>query len=113
MSNVHKLPVGNNRPEPGTFEEFWLHYPKKVGKPLAKAKWDAITGPDGLCTRTLDRDSGQYVGIDLRATPEEILDGVKRYRATQIDKNTYSLKDGGKYTCMPATWLNQGRWADC
>ena len=93
------------------FEEFWKHYPRRVGKPLARAKWDAITGA-GLETRTLDKDSGTYVAITLKAEPNEIIEGVKRYRKTQIDPQTYSLRDGGKYTLHPATFLNQGRWMD-
>lgn len=93
------------------FDEFWQHYPKRVGKPLAKAKWDAITGP-GLDTKTLDKDSGVYVPIRLQATAEEIIEGVKRYCRSQIDPNTYKLKHGGQYTLHPATFLNQGRWLD-
>ena len=45
-----------------TFNDFWKEYPKRVGRPLAEAKWNAITG-DGLKTRTLDRDSNTYVEI--------------------------------------------------
>ena len=111
MSNVHKLPVNNTSPEPGTFDEFWFHCPKKVGKPLAEVKWNAITG-DGLRTKMFDRDSNSYVDVELSATPEELLEGIKRYRATQIDKNTYRLKDEGKFTLQPATFLNRGRWMD-
>lgn len=106
MSNIHKL---QSRAE--TFEDFWKHYPRRVGKPLARTKWDAITGP-GLKTRTLDRDSNSYVEIELQATPAEILEGVKRYRDSQIDRQTYRLKDNGRFTAHPATWLNQGRWMD-
>lgn len=93
------------------FEEFWFYYPRRVGKPLAKAKFNQITN-GGLKTRTLDRDSGQYVEIELSATPEELVEGAKRYRADQMDKNTFKIKDDGKYTCHPSTWLNQGRWMD-
>lgn len=98
-------------PRVATFEEFWRVYPKRVGKPLAKAKFDAITG-DGLKTRTLDKDSGTYVEIELKATAQEIIEGAKRYAASQVDRQTYKLKDDGKFTCQPATWLNQGRWED-
>lgn len=97
--------------EANRFEDFWRAYPKRVGKPLAKAKWDAITG-GGLKTRTLDKDSGTYVEIELKATPDEIIAGAKKYAATQVDRQTYKLKDDGKFTCQPATWLNQGRWED-
>lgn len=108
MSNVVKIPRAEAT---AGFDEFWKHCPKRVGKPLAKAKFEAITG-DGLVTRTLDKDSGQYVTIELRATPEELIEGMKRYRKSQIDPQTFQLRDGGKYTCHPATWLNQGRWLD-
>ena len=111
MSNV----VAMKRPEAGSFDEFWLYYPtpRRVGKPLAKAKWDAITG-SGLKTRTLDRDSGQYVDIELQATPEEIIAGVKRYdeRCRKKGVGEYSYEDGGKFICQPSTFLNQGRWMD-
>lgn len=107
MNSVVQMP----RTETATFDDFWRAFPKRVGKPLAKAKWDAITG-DGLKTRTLDKDSGTYVEIELKATADEIVAGAKKYSATQIDRQTYRLKDDGKYTCQPATWLNQGRWMD-
>jgi len=93
------------------FDEFWKEFPKKVGKPLAKAKWDQITN-GGMTTRTLDKDSGNYVTLKLQATAEEIISAAKRYDDKQRDKNTYKLKDDGRYTCNPATWLNQGRWMD-
>lgn len=93
------------------FEAFWKAYPRRVGKPLAKAKFAQIVN-GGLKTRTLDKDSGQYVEIELTATPDELIAGAKRYYDTQLDRNTFSLKDGGKFTCHPATWLNQGRWLD-
>ena len=107
MSNVTTL----HRPENDDFDCFWREYPKKVGKPLAKAKFDAITGP-GLKTRTLDRDSGTYVEIELHATADELIAGAKRYYDAQIDRNTYGLKDGGKFTLHPSSFLNQGRWMD-
>ena len=92
-----------------TFDDFWQAYPRKIGKPLARAKWEAITGP-GLETRTLDRDSNTYVEITLTATPDEILEGAKRYTKSKMDPNTYKIDT--KYVCHPATWLNQGRWED-
>lgn len=107
MNNVVQMPMV----EADQFEDFWKRYPRRVGKPLARAKWDAITG-DGLQTRTLDKDSGQYVTIELKATPEELIAGADRYRKSQIDPQTFKLRDNGKFTCHPATWLNQGRWLD-
>jgi hypothetical protein len=101
--------------EPGSFEEFWLAYPypRRVGKAVAKAKWEAITG-EGLSTRTLDRDSGQYVSIELKATPAEILSGLKKYDAKCRKKGTgnFGYEDDGKFICHPSVFLNQGRWLD-
>ena len=99
------------QPQTATFEDFWKAYPKKVRKALARAKWDAIVG-EGLKTKTLDRDSGTFVDIELKATPCEIVEGAKRYALTQREPNGWKLKDDGKYTAHPATWLNQGRWMD-
>ena len=94
---------------PDRFDEFWDIYPRKCGKPLARAKWKAITG-SGLKTRTLDKDSGTYVEIELQASPEKIIEAAKRYRQDQFIG--FKLKDDGKFICMPATWLNQGRFED-
>jgi hypothetical protein len=93
------------------FDAWWKQYPRKIGKPLAKAKYLAIVS-GGMDTKTLDRDSGSFVPISISATHEELMEGVKRYRDEQIDKKTYKVKDDGKYICHPATWLNQGRWMD-
>lgn len=112
MSKV--MPLFPEQPRPkaeSRFEEFWKAYPKKVGKPIAKVKFDQIVN-GGLQTRTLDKDSGQFVDIELEATADEIIEAAKKYRSSQIDRNTFTLKDGGKYIPHPATWLNQGRFWD-
>jgi hypothetical protein len=93
------------------FEEFWKVYPKRVDKPLAKAKYVAIV-TTGLDTKTLDKDSGSFIPIRLEATEEEIIAGAKRYLDSQIDKKTYRMKDDGKFLLHPSTWLNKGRWMD-
>ena len=110
MSNVVQM----SQPQSDRFEEFWKEYPypRRIGKMLCKAKWDAITG-EGLRTRTFDRDASHYVEIYLQATPDEIIDGVKRYAANNLQGGSgYKFKDDGKFLCQPATWLNQGRWQD-
>lgn len=90
------------------FDEFWAEYPLKKRKLVARLKWDAITN-GGLETRTLDRDTREYVKIFLKATAQEIIDGAKRYNKKQRDPNTYKVKE---FTCWPENWLNQGRWED-
>jgi len=105
MTNVVELKVANK------FNEFWDVCPKKIGKPVTKAKWDAITN-GGLDTRTLDKDSGSFIRIHLQASADELIEGMKKYRKRQYDPTTYKLKEDGKFTCHPATWLNQGRWMD-
>lgn len=98
-----------------TFEDFWKACPRKVGKPLTQAKWNAITN-GGLKTKTLDRDSGEYVEIFVQATPEELVAAMKRYdkslRSYKHDGDYGSLKDDERFIPHPATWLNQGRWMD-
>lgn len=111
MSNV--TPLARPQLDPDTFEAFWRAYPRKVGKPLAQAKWEAITN-GGLRTRTLDKDSGQYVEITLQASAAEILEAAKRYDARNRKKGIgeFGYVDDGKFICHPATWLNQGRFYD-
>lgn len=103
--------IGKQIEHETAFDEFWRLYPRKVGKPLARAKWEAITN-GGMRTRTLDRDSGNYVDIELAATPQVLIAGARRYRDMQVDRTTFKLKDNGRFILHPATWLNQGRWED-
>lgn len=107
-ATVHQISPAQDR-----FEEFWQAYPRRVGKPLARAKFLQITG-EGLKTRTLDKDSNTYVSIELRATPDELIDGAKRYydRNRKHGAGEYGFVDDGKFLCHPSTWLNQGRWMD-
>lgn len=92
------------------FLELWTRWPKdrRTKKPATRAKYEAVL--HGVQTRTLDRDSGLYIDIYLKATEEEILAGAKDYLSAQIDPNTYKLKDGGKYIPELCTWLNRGMW---
>lgn len=111
MNNVlHLFPEPVAAPV-GDFEAVWKLWPNKAKKVLAKAKYDAIL-KGGFKTRTMDKDSGQFVDIELAATPDDILAGVKAYVSSQIDKRTYRLKDDGKYIPHLSTFLNQGRWQD-
>ena len=107
MSNVHAIQA---EPAAATFEDFWREYPRKVAKPLARAKFEAITN-GGLATRTLDRDSGLYVNITIEATPEDIVEAAKRYRRSLVGPD-FRLTIEERFIPHPATWLNQGRFED-
>lgn len=69
------------------FEQFWTNYPRKVGK-LKCVEWFAKHEPDA-----------ELVAIMVAA-----LDRQRQWPQWQ--------KDGGQFIPHPATWLNQGRWAD-
>jgi hypothetical protein len=66
------------------FEEFWKHYPRRIGKGAAYRSWKAHRPPLDLCLKALEwqRISGQWT------------------------------RDGGQYIPHPATWINQERWLD-
>lgn len=113
MSNVLRLfdePASVPKPQ-GDFEAIWKQWPNKANKLMAKAKYDAIL-KGKFNTRMLDKDSGNYIEIEISATPEQIADGVKAYINSQIDKRTFRFKDDGKYIPHLATFLNRGRFFD-
>lgn len=93
------------------FEECWKSWPRRDGKAVARQKFLAITR-GGFQTRTLDKSSGEFIPMELSASPEQILAGVKAYRDSQIDRRTFKLKDDGKYVPHLATWLGKGGWMD-
>jgi hypothetical protein len=86
------------------FDVFWSGCLKKADKAMAKAKWDLIT-TTGLYTRMLDRDSGHYVDVTLRASPDEIIAGYREYAMRNLETED-------RFIMGPATWLNRGRWMD-
>ena len=92
------------------FGDFWQATPKekKVHRALAQAKFAAITSPEGLATKMLDRDSGEYVAVHLHATPEELVNGWKAYVYVEMAQK----KTKPQYMLQPATFLNRGRWLD-
>lgn len=69
------------------FEEFWCHYPRRVGRGTAEKAFDKLR-PD-------------------KALFERILSAVDRQK-----KSEDWQRDGGRYIPYPATWLNGKRWED-
>ena len=66
----------------GEWAAWWMAYPHKVGKAAAEKSYRAALA---------------------RASPEELLAGLRRYIATKPAERAW---------CNPATWLNQDRWLD-
>lgn len=93
------------------FDAFWAAYPKRTGKPLAKAKFMAII-KGGCETKTFEKDSNSYVTINLEGTSEEIVAGAKAYTRSLIDLNTYKRKIEDRFIPAAAVWLNRGGWMD-
>ena len=69
------------------FEQFWIVYPKKVGKDAAWTAWRK-----------------RQPTANLVAT---ILAALK-WQRTQDSW----LREGGRFVPNPATWINQARWDD-
>jgi hypothetical protein len=66
------------------FERFWLACPRRVGKEAAKKAYEKA--------RKLVSD-------------DELFEGIRRYATSRLGQDE-------QFTVHPATWLNQGRWAD-
>jgi hypothetical protein len=69
------------------FDEFWTHYPNKVGKFAARRVWERLK-PDA-------------------ALRDVILTALERQKSA-----SQWLKESGRFIPNPATWLHQGRWMD-
>ena len=88
------------------FEDFWSIYPHhgaRSKRAMAKAKWNAITGP-GLDTNVRDSE-GNSMRLNLKATPERIVGAAKAYRMSLS-------QDDMRYAPGAQVWLNQGRFDD-
>lgn len=112
MNNVLRLfPEPTAVAEPSRFEEAWKLWPRRDGKAIARTKYEAIV-KGGFKSKTLDKSSGQFIEMDLSATEDQIIAGIRGYVDSQIDKRTYRLKDDGKYVPHLATWLGRAGWED-
>ena len=110
MSNVARL-FPEPEAAPSRFEEVWKLWPRKDGKAVARLKFDGIVA-GRFKSKTLDKSSGQFFEMELSATAEQIIAGASAYLSSQIDRNTYRLKDDGKYVPHLATWLGKAGWED-
>jgi hypothetical protein len=108
--NLHRL-FPEPEAAPSRFDEVWAIWPVKAGKAVARAKFDAIV-KGGFRTNTLDKSSGSFIPMELTASADEIIAGAQAYVKSQIDKNTYRLKDEGRFIPHLATWLGRAGWED-
>ena len=83
LSDARKTRLHSDFPS-NAFDRWYAAWPHKVGKDAAFRKFETI------------RKSGKVTFAELMA-------GVQRYIATKPPERDW---------CNPATWLNQGRWAD-
>jgi hypothetical protein len=71
---------------PSGFAEFWEAYPRRTAKKAAVKAWKAAKDRPPL---------------------SDLLAAIEKHKAGMDWQ-----KDGGAFIPHPATWLNQGRWAD-
>ena len=83
-SRANKKPT--QKPADG-FDDWWKQYPKKVGK--------------------IDAQKAYRAAIKQGATPQILLDGLRRHNANWKTANTER-----RYIPNPASWLRKGRWED-
>lgn len=69
------------------FEDFWKLYPRKIGKEAAVKAWRGAT---------------------KKAKPDAIIAALRE----QLPSLQMQRRTDGDFRPHPATWLNQGRWAD-
>lgn len=90
------------------FDWFWAIVVHKVDKPVCALKFAEITSPKGMHTKIKDRSTGGFMPAHFKATADEIIDGYKRYVASNTGPD--GLIDDGKFMRRPAWWLNEGGW---
>lgn len=81
-----KQPCSSGDERCAGFDAFWQAYPRKTGKKAASKAWK-------------------------NAKDKPPLPNILSAIASQTKSDQWT-KDGGQFVPNPATWLNQGRWAD-
>ena len=78
---------GDKSPMESRFSEFWLAYPKKVGKASCLKAWTKLKPNTELFAH--------------------IMDALAKQKASEQWQ-----REAGRYIPNPLTWINQGRWDD-
>jgi hypothetical protein len=84
LDSKRRVSSASPRATPIGFAEFWLAYPKKVGKGAAETAWKKHRPPLDVCVQAIASASSSHDWT----------------------------KDGGQFVPNPATWINQRRWED-
>lgn len=106
MNNIH--PLFPTEEAENRFDEFWQWCLEKKGKMIARTIYNEIVSPSGRHSRALDRESGEYVTLHLKATEDELIDGMKRYAREKMGPDFVR----SKYIQQPSRWLGRGGWED-
>jgi len=79
---------------------------REIGKPISRAPvgfadfWNVVPRKEGK-----DNAQRSYAKALKQASPEDIIDGMRRYAESRAGEDP-------KYTKHPATWINGGCWKD-
>ena len=95
------------RAEWSSWEWFWHHSQRKVGKIKTLKLFDDICQRGGHDTQSYVKDSNSYMPLHLEATPEQLVEAMKLYAEEERAKGTED-----KYILHPLTFLNSGRFGD-
>ncbi len=66
----------------------------------------------GSNRETIPHEEDGKIYFESRQDVAPIIKAAKEYLSSQVDKNTYRMKDDGKYIPHLNTWLNKGKFYD-
>lgn len=82
------------------FDEFWKAYPRKVQKPLTRAKYAKVIG-NGLVANV----DGERLRLSF--SEDDLIKAAKAFNREVSNEDREKV-----YIPHPVTWLNQGRFED-
>ena len=92
VTESHKTPIETpkikDNDQIARFEQFWTRYPRKVGKPKARAVFDKLV------------------------TTDDLLDAILWNIDQRLEQGEWDAARGVKYIPHPTTWLNREGWND-